>query len=134
MASQIRVAHYVNQFFGGIGGEEHANISVEVRPEALGPGRPFQELLGDQGTIVTTIICGDNYFAEQPQEALTQITHALREARPDVLIAGPAFDAGRYGLACGAICQAAEEMGIPAVTAMHPENPGVISYQRRRVP
>ena len=43
MASQIRVAHYVNQFFGGIGGEEHANIPVEVRPEALGPGRPSTE-------------------------------------------------------------------------------------------
>ena len=125
----MRVVHYVNQFFGGIGGEEKANIPVEVREGPVGPGRLLQQLLGDQGSVVATIICGDNHINEEP-EALKAVVQALREARPDVVIAGPAFDAGRYGLACGAVCQAAEEIGIPAVTAMEPENPGVISYRR----
>jgi len=125
----VRVVHYLNQFFGGIGGEEKANMPVEVREGPVGPGRLFQQLFDGQGSVVATIICGDNYINEEP-DALKSVVQALRDARPDVLIAGPAFDAGRYGLACGAVCQAAEEIGIPAVSAMDPENPGVISYRR----
>jgi len=46
-------------------------------------------------------------------------------------VAGPAFNAGRYGQACGALCQAVgRELGIPAVTGMHEENPGVELYHR----
>ena len=133
MADQLRVVYYLNQFFGGIGGEEKANLPLEVRDGPIGPARPFQQLLGDQGQVVATIICGDNYFSEQREQALEQVTQALRSAQPDVVVAGPAFDAGRYGLACGAVCAAAEDMGIPSVTAMHPENPGVLTYRRQVV-
>ncbi len=80
--------------------------------------------------MVATIICGDNYFSEQQDLALSAVKQALGESHPDILIAGPAFDAGRYGLACGAVCQAAQELNISAVTAMHPENPGVLTYRR----
>ena len=130
MAGLLRVVHYLNQFFGGIGGEEEANVLVEVQEGAVGPGRLLQELLGDQGSVVATITCGDNYINEEQDRALESVIQALRETRPDVLVAGPAFDAGRYGLACGAVCQAAQDMGIPAVSAMHPENPGVLTHRR----
>ncbi len=90
MANPLRVVHYVNQFFGGVGGEEKANMPVEVRKGAVGPGRLFQQLLGEQGSVVATIICGDNYFSEQQDLALEAIKQALKEAKPDVLIAGPA--------------------------------------------
>jgi glycine reductase len=44
----------------------------------------------------------------------------------DLFVAGPCFDAGRYGMAAGALCRAVQsELGIPAVTAMSEENPGV---------
>lgn len=130
MSSRLRVAHYLNQFFGGIGGEEKANVPVEVREGPVGPGRAFQQLLGDNGSVVVTIICGDNYFSERRESALATVTQTLAEVRPDVLIAGPAFDARRYGLASGEVCKAAEEIGIPAVTAMHLENPGVLTFRR----
>ena len=55
MASDIRVVHYLNQFFGGIGGEEHANSPVEVREGAVGPGRALQQFLGTNATVVATI-------------------------------------------------------------------------------
>jgi glycine reductase len=52
--------------------------------------------------------------------------------RPDLIIAGPAFLAGRYGVACGALCAAVQkELKIPAVTGMHAENPGVDLYRRQ---
>ena len=130
MADPLRVVHFVNQFFGGIGGEEKANLPIEVRQGPVGPGRLLQQHLGEDGSVVATIICGDNYFSEKQDSALNTVTSALREAQPDILVAGPAFDAGRYGLACGAVCQAAQDAGTPALTAMHPENPGVLTYRR----
>jgi glycine reductase len=52
--------------------------------------------------------------------------------KPDLLVAGPAFLAGRYGVACGALCAAVQDrLGLPAVTGMHQENPGVELYRRR---
>ena len=35
----MRVVHYLNQFFGGIGAEEQAGMGLEVRDGAVGPGR-----------------------------------------------------------------------------------------------
>ena len=126
--SPLRVIHYVNQFFGGLGGEQVAGIALHVRDGAVGPGRLIQELLGDKGTVVSTIICGDNYFSEQRDAALSSLREALKAAKPSVVVAGPAFDAGRYGLACGEVCKTAQAMGIPAVTGMQPENPGILAH------
>jgi len=133
MGKPVKVVYYVNQFFGGIGGEEKANEPVTVQEGAAGPARALQQLLGDRGSVVATIICGDNYFSEREDSALDAVRHALTDARPDVVVAGPAFDAGRYGLSCGAVCKAAQDMDIPAVTAMHPENPGVLTYRKNVV-
>lgn len=133
MANPIRVVHYLNQFFGGIGGEEQANAKVEVREGPVGPGRPMQQLLGDGGEVVGTIICGDNHINESKDIALDAIRQALSDMKPDLVVAGPAFDAGRYGLACGQVCKLAQEMGIPSITAMHSDNPGVQSYRRHSV-
>jgi glycine reductase len=51
---------------------------------------------------------------------------------PDILIAGPAFAAGRYGLACGEVCARAEaELGITAVSGMHAESTAADLYRTR---
>ena len=48
------------------------------------------------------------------------------------MVAGPAFNAGRYGLACGLVCSALRErLGLPAVTGMSPDNPAVELYRAR---
>ncbi len=124
----VRVVHFLNQFFGGVGGENAANTPLESRDGAAGPGRLLHELLAGDGMVVSTIVCGDNYFSEERDAALAALRHALQTAQPDVVVAGPAFDAGRYGLACAEVCKAAQSLGIPAMTAMHPENPGVLAY------
>ncbi len=50
----------------------------------------------------------------------------------DIFIAGPAFNAGRYGVACGTICDAVqEELGIPVVTGMYVENPGADMFKNK---
>ena len=35
----MRVVHYLNQFFGGVGGEESAHLALEARDGAVGPGK-----------------------------------------------------------------------------------------------
>jgi Glycine/sarcosine/betaine reductase selenoprotein B (GRDB) len=47
MTDVFRTVHFLNQLFGGIGGEEHANAPVEVRDGTLGPGRVLQQGLGE---------------------------------------------------------------------------------------
>ena len=56
----------------------------------------------------------------------------IKTANPDIFIAGPAFNAGRYGVACGTICDAVrQELGIPVLTGMFVENPGAELYRDR---
>lgn len=131
MSRKIRVVHYLNQFFGQIGGEEKAGTKPRKRDGAVGPGLLFQQLLGGDAEIVGTVICGDNYVNEQMEAAREEVLDLVKQYTPDLLLAGPAFNAGRYGTACGAVCEAvARELGIPAVTGMFPENPGVDLYKR----
>jgi glycine reductase len=81
---------------------------------------------------VATVICGDNYVAEQTDRAVAEILTLVSAQRPDLVVAGPAFQAGRYGVACGALCAAVQaQLRIPAVTGMHAENPGVDLYRRQ---
>lgn len=129
----MKVLHYLNQFYGGIGGEEKADYNPEFfNGEIKGPGIPLKEKLGENGEIIGTIVCGDSYFAEHEEEVIEKILNWVKEASPDVFVAGPAFNAGRYGMACGAICEAVQnKLGIPTVTAMYEENPGAEMYKNK---
>jgi glycine reductase len=130
-APVVRVVHYLNQFFGGLGGEDKADVGPRLSKGPVGPGRALQAALGSRGEVVATVICGDNYFAEKMEEACAEVIRHIESCRPDVLIAGPAFNAGRYGIACGAVCRAAEQhLGVPAVTGLYEENPGVELFAR----
>jgi len=72
-----------------------------------------------------TIVCGDNYFHEAEPEALRAIGLSIDEFRPDLFLAGPAFNAGRYGLACAKLCSwVRDNWRIPAITGMDENNPG----------
>ncbi len=127
----VKVVHYINQFFGQYGGESAASMGIEVMEGTIGPGIYLQEAFGDAADVVTTVICGDDYIAENLEKGTDEITAIIERYSPDLLIAGPAYQAGRYGVACGSICSVVQKrLGIPAVTAMHRENPGVDLYKR----
>jgi glycine reductase len=125
------VVHYLNQFFGGIGGEDKASERPQARDGLVGMGKVVQDALENRGRIVATVICGDNYFVENTEEASEEVLQMMIRYKPDMVIAGPAFNAGRYGMACGVVCKTAQEkLGIPAVTGMYAENPGVDLYKK----
>lgn len=122
----MRIVHYLNQFFAGIGGEDKANTPPFARSGAIGPGRLVQQMLGPDNTLVGTVVCGDGFFADTPDAAAQEVQRLIAAFEPDVVIAGPAFNAGRYGLACNRVCiDVARQLQIPAVTGMYPENAGV---------
>jgi glycine reductase len=133
MSNKLRVVHYINQFFAGRGGEEEANIELDIVVGAVGPGIRMSALFADRAEIVTTLIAGDNWANENPDEARQNIRDAIAAADADVVVAGPAFNAGRYGLICGMVCEISQSLGIPAVTSMFEENPGVLAHRASAV-
>ncbi|MFQ6030515.1 MAG: glycine/betaine/sarcosine/D-proline family reductase selenoprotein B, partial [Dehalococcoidia bacterium] len=127
----MRVVHYLNQFFGGLGGEEAAGSEAQVKEGAVGPGRLLDQVLGPEAQVVRTIIAGDNYAAENLVALRELAVREAKESGAELFVAGPCFEAGRYGLAAGALCAAVQEqLGIPAVTGMALENPGVDLYRQ----
>lgn len=124
MDEKFRVLHYLNQFFGGIGGEDKADCGPRVIEGPVGPGLRIRDLFHGESEIIATFICGDNHFSAQINDVKEQWRQAMEKFRPNLVIAGPCFDAGRYGLACSTVCAEASLMGIPAITGMFPENPG----------
>ena len=120
----VRLVHYLNAFFGGVGGEEEAQYPVDCFPGPLGPGNLLQQLCAGQADVVGTVMCGDGYFGEHEETVVERVCQYVRQQAADAFIAGPAFGSGRYGLACGRLCMEVERLGIPAVTGLHEENPG----------
>lgn len=122
---------YLNQFFGQVGGEELADHKPEIREGLVGPAMALQAALGDDVKVTHTIICGDNYIGSNTEQAIEEILAFLKDKDFSIFFAGPAFRAGRYGAACGHICSAVQKkFGVPTVTSMNDENPGVEMYRK----
>ena len=127
-----RIIHYLNQFYAQIGGEGKAGQEVFFVPKPLGIGTLIHNSLPGNDNDYATIICGDNYFHEQEELTINTIGKFLDEFRPDILVAGPAFNAGRYGLACAKVCSyARERWRIPTLMGMFEENPGTREVARQ---
>jgi len=120
---------FINQFFGQIGGEEAADHEPIIKDGAAGAAQALDAHF--EGEIVKTIISGDNYVASNQEEASERIIDLLEGVEFDIIFAGPAFQAGRYGQACGTVGKAVKEkFDVPAVSSMHEENPGVDLYKK----
>jgi glycine reductase complex component B subunit gamma len=77
-----------------------------------------------------TLVSGDNYAVENQQSIIAAVLEKVREADADLFVAGPCFQAGRYGMAAGALCSAVQaKLGIPVITGMAQENPGADLYR-----
>lgn len=127
----IKVIHYINQFFAGIGGEEKADTKPFLMNELPPISQQLDKKLGDDFEVVATVVCGDTYFNENQKEAEDELLKLIKGFDPDYFIAGPAFNAGRYGVAAGAISKAVKDkLNIPVLTGMYEENPGCDMYRK----
>lgn len=120
----MKVIYYLNQFFGQIGGEEKAHTPPTFVKGGVGPSDAFSKLVDDV-ELVGTIICGDNYFNENEEIVFDFLNTVYENYNPDLIVAGPAFNAGRYGMACAGVAKFFKEKNITVVTGMYKENPGL---------
>ena len=135
--SQLRVVHYLNQFFAGIGGEEKADTAPGSEGRPLGPGNALNQALtsSEEGEVVATVYCGDTYFTENEEEALGRIVDLVKESRAEVS-GGGAGVSGRVGMGWRAprcATGSVNALGIPVVAgnasmpARGPSNSGARS-------
>lgn len=128
--AKLKVVHYLNQFFAGVGGEEKADTPPGSNEGPKGPGLALKQALGDDAEVVGTVYCGDNYISENPDTATGEVIELISQFKPDIMVAGPAFGSGRYGLACGQVCEAAiENLKVPALTGVHKDSPAAETYK-----
>jgi len=124
------IVYYTNQFFANIGGEDMAYQKPFWKEELCGAAIGLQPRLKD-ARLEGIVVCGDNYYAENGDQVKAFVRQQLEGRQVDLFIAGPAFNAGRFGMACGDICQYVQkELGIKAFSAMYWENPAVEIYKR----
>ncbi len=121
-----KILYYVNQFFGQIGGEDKAGIAPILADKPVGPAMGFEKELAGAGKVVATFICGDNYINEHKEEALAEFKKAMDTIKPDLVVVGPSFNAGRYGMASATIAEyVTDKYDLPVVSGMYEENPGL---------
>jgi len=126
-----RIVHYINQFYAGIGGEDKADTPPAKQDGFIGPGMAINAALGGAGEVVGTVYCGDGYFNENLEDATAQVLAMIKSYTPDIVVVGPGFNAGRYGMACGAVAKLVDEhLHIPVVGGLYEENPGLEIYKR----
>ncbi len=87
----IKVVHYINQFYAGIGGEDKADYKPEVREEPVGPGTQLNSLFKGEAEIVATVICGDSYFNENIDEAKNTILEMVKKISCRFVYSRPCF-------------------------------------------
>lgn len=125
-----KVIFYTNQFFGQVGGEDKAYYEPTFHEGPVGNANAFEPKL-ENAEIVGTIICGDNYYVENMEKVKGFIRSKVKEINPDLIIAGPAFNAGRFGIACADVCKFIKtEFNIEAITGLYWENPAVEMYKK----
>lgn len=130
--SKLKVVHYLNQFFAGIGGEDKADVTPQILEKLPPVTQQLQKLLGEETEIVGAIVCGDSYFNENLDTARVEILNMIKSFGPDLVIAGPCFNAGRYGMAAATVTSDVEkELKVKAFTAMYEENPGVDVFRKK---
>lgn len=120
---------YINQFFGQIGGEDKADYPPHFEKGVVGASTGVQNVF--DGEVTHTIVCGDNCIGNNADEVVDKILEFLADKEFDIFFAGPAFKAGRYGVACGTVCKAVKDkFKVPVITAMNVENPGVEMFKK----
>ena len=82
-----------------------------------------------QMEVEKIIVCGDNFINDDEnfKSVLARDQKGCSKKRSRTCLwPDPAFNAGRYGVACAKVCDyVRKELGVPSVTGMWHENPAV---------
>ena len=64
-----KVICYVNQFFGGIGGEDKADQEPYIVEGVVGPTMAINAALKD-AEVTHTVVCGDNFMGSKLRRSM----------------------------------------------------------------
>ena len=88
-AACMRVVHYVNQFFAGVGWRgRRGHRPGAARGARSAPAGGWRRCWRPEHEIVATVFCGDDYSSTHPEFAAALVERA-REAGAELLVAGP---------------------------------------------
>ncbi|MEG6568504.1 glycine/betaine/sarcosine/D-proline family reductase selenoprotein B [Thermoanaerobacterium thermosaccharolyticum] len=129
----IKAVQFLNQVQAGYGTDEKMNMEPQSQFGAIGLGMLLKNtMMRNGGDIIGTVICGDNYFLENKDEAIEKLLSMIKEFNPDVVICGPALNYKRYGDCCGYLTEAViEKLNIPAFAAMSKDNTGTELFRKK---
>lgn len=129
----LRIVQFLNQVQAGLGGDERMDLQPQTQNGAVGMGTLLKAIaMRSGGDIVGTIICGDNYFLENKEKAIEEITDMIKKFNADVVVCGPALNYKRYGECCGYLTLGIKDkLKIPAFAAMSKDSTGTELFRKK---
>lgn len=129
----IRIVQFLNQVQAGLGGDERMDIKPQAQNGAVGMGMVLKSILMSRGAdIVGTVVCGDNYFLENKEKAIEEVTDMIKKFNANVVICGPALNYKRYGDCCGyLVLSIKDKLNIPAFAAMSKDSTGTELFKEK---
>ena len=129
----IRIVQFLNQVQAGLGGDERMDIKPQAQNGAVGMGMLLKSISMVNGAdIIGTVICGDNYFLENKEKAIEDITDMIKKFNANVVICGPALNYKRYGECCGYLALSIQDkLNIPAFAAMSKDSTGTELFRKK---
>lgn len=124
---------FLNQVQAGLGGDENMNIKPQAQNGVVGMGILLESIFRGKGAnIVGTVICGDNYFLENKEKAIEDISDMIKKFNANVVICGPALNYKRYWECCGYLTLSIQDkLNIPAFAAMSKESIGTELFRKK---
>jgi glycine reductase len=129
----IRVVQFLNQIQAGLGGDERMDLQPSSKNGAVGMGMILKTMLMRNGAaLVGTVICGDHYFLQNKEKAMSELSTMVLSFHADVVICGPALNHKRFGECCGYFAEhLRDQCGLPAFAAMAEESTGTPMFRNK---
>lgn len=123
--SDIRVLCITNHFFAGLDTDK-TDVEPYFTKDIPNITKGIDEYVNSKAnaSVIGTLVVPDNTFENQYKDMIESlIMNVIQNEKPDIIICGPAFNAGKFAKNCCKICLLIlEKFGLPAVTSIYPEN------------
>lgn len=129
----FRIVQFLNQVQAGLGGDERMDIKPQAQNGAVGMGMLLKSISMVNGAdIIGTVTCGDNYFLENKEKAIEDISDMIKKFNANVVICGPALNYKRYGECCGYLALSIQDkLNIPVFAAMSKDSTGTELFRKQ---
>lgn len=131
----MKVLMIFDQTQAGLGGKESADLPLGGKMMAIGSCNMFERQLKEVGgKIVGTLYCGNGTFMNDPETVSKKFAAMAKKIQPDVVICGPCFNYGEYGImAAKTALTINEHTDIPAFAMMSEECDKAIADYKDKV-